>query len=334
MSLLTDYAVARETLRVLTWPGYADSDLVKTFEDRTGSHVEVSIIDSDESLWLRLHDTGHEQFDVFAVNSAELQRYIKADLVQPINVQAITNRSHQLPRFRELERIPGLVHDGKTFAIPYTYSEMGLIYDRTQMSEPPATIAALWDPRYRGKVIAYNGGAHNFTLAAQSLSHITPFYLDQSDWPAVVDRLIELRRNVLGFYTQPQESIELFVSHRAALLFANFGSQQFQMLKAKGIDIGYAIPREGALAWLDCWTVVRGTPNAALAEAWINYMLEKAPSEALHTRQGLANTTQAADGNNNADKLVWLEPVEDPERRNLLWRRIMSGSGAGKVMSP
>jgi len=26
-------------------------------------------------------------------------------------------------------------------------------------------------------------------------------------------------------------------------------------------DIGYAIPKEGALAWLDCWTLTRGVKN-------------------------------------------------------------------------
>lgn len=42
---------AAEVLRVLAWPGYADPDIVKTFEKRTGSKVEVTYIDSDEVLW-------------------------------------------------------------------------------------------------------------------------------------------------------------------------------------------------------------------------------------------------------------------------------------------
>lgn len=334
LSLLPGLSPAAATLRVLSWPGYADPDLVKTFEARTGSRVEITVINSDESMWQQLHDPGGENFDVFAVNTAELQRYIKDDRVQPLNMAAITNHARQLPRFRDLARIHGLVHADRVYAIPYTYAEMGLIYDRAQFARPPASINVLWDPRFQGKVIAYNGGNHNFTLAAQSMGYTTPFQLSEGDWLTMVLRLIELRRNALGFYTQPQESVDLFIRNKAAVLFANFGSQQYQMLRKAGADVGYSIPLEGAIAWLDCWAVLRGTRNTELAEAWINYMLEEGPSNALRVRQGLANTTQATDDEINADNLRWLEPVENAERRDLLWGRIMSGARASKVLAP
>ena len=69
---------------------------------------------------------------------------------------------------------------------------------------------------------------------------------------AMADKLIALRRNVLGFYAQPDDATELFIRHRVALLFANYGMQQVQSLRAAGADVDYVIPREGALAWLDC----------------------------------------------------------------------------------
>ncbi|PLX72710.1 MAG: spermidine/putrescine ABC transporter substrate-binding protein, partial [Azoarcus sp.] len=44
--LVTGQGMAAEVLRVLAWPGYADPDVVKVFEQRTGSRVEVTVIDS------------------------------------------------------------------------------------------------------------------------------------------------------------------------------------------------------------------------------------------------------------------------------------------------
>ena len=73
----------------------------------------------------------------------------------------------------------------------------------------------------------------------------------------------------------PEESVELFQHHAVALLFANYGRQQLKLLRDAGADVGYMIPQEGALAWLDCWAVTRGVKNRRLAESWINYMLEK-----------------------------------------------------------
>lgn len=321
-------------MRVLAWPGYADPDVVKAFEQRTGAKVEVSYIDTDEALWARISKNQAGDFDVFAVNTAELQRYIRQALVVPLQLPSIPNTRRQLPRFQALATIPGIVHDGKAFAIPYTYSEMGLIYDRQQVKEPPSSLKALWDPRYQGKVLLYNGGSHSFSLAAQALDSQTPFALHPSQWERAVQQLIALRRNALTFYTQLDDSVRWFQTRKAALLFANYGSQQFKQLKAAGLDVGYAIPKEGALAWLDCWAMTRGAKDMALAQAWINYTLEDGPGQVLLQRQGLANTTTPSPYLGPEDKLIWLEPVENLERRNQLWARIVSGDRASKVLAP
>lgn len=327
-------AQAEAVLRVLAWPGYADADVVREFEQRTFSKVELTLVESDTELWQRFSHNEGADFDVMAVNTAELQRYIQQRLVAAINPADIPNLARQLPRFRQRQGIPGLVHAGQSYAIPYTYSEMGLIYDRRQLPQPPDSIAALWDRRYQGKVIAYNGGVHNFSLAAQSLGFASPFRIAAAQLPAVVSQLIALRRNVSGFYTGPAESVAMFKERHAALMFANFGSQQVQLLKAAGVDAGYAIPREGALAWLDCWAVSRKARDPQLAARWINYLLEDMPGRVLLQRQGLANTTSASPYFKHNARIVWLQPPESAERRDKLWARILAGDRAGKVLQP
>ncbi len=301
---------------------------------RTGARVEVTTIDTDDALWAKLSHDRAQDFDVFAINTAELQRCIAAGLAQPIDPAALPNLARQLPRFRNVGAIAGLTHQGKVFGVPYTYAEMGLIYDRSQVVPPPDSITALWDPRWRGRVLLYNGGSHNFSLAALALGNANPFQINGLQWPAAVDKLIALRRNALGFYVQPEESTELFKRKGAVLLLANYGSQQVKLLRAAGVDVGYAIPKEGALAWLDVWAIAHGTTRLALAHAWIDYLLEAAPGEALVHRQGLANTTSESPYLRAADRLIWLEPVEDVQRRGELWSRIYSGDRASRVLAP
>ena len=325
---------AAGTLRVLAWPGYAEPEVVQAFEKRQGVKVEVTTIDSDDALWQRISREESRDFDVFAVNTAELQRYIKAGLVMPVPTTLLRNLSRQQPRFRALEAIHGLVHGGRAYAIPFTYGEMGLIYDRRQVPQPPTSIRVLWDERYRGKVVAYNGGTHNFSLAAQAMGLESPFRLEPGHWAPAVDRLVALRRNAAGFYTRPDEAVAIFRSRQAAVMFANYGTQQLRLVKAAGIDAGYVVPREGSLAWLDCWALTRGCRNPALAAAWIDHLLEDTASDLLVTRQGLANTTSPSPGARPEDRLVWLEPAESEDQRNRLWARILSGDSAAKVLRP
>ncbi|WP_442793446.1 extracellular solute-binding protein [Paraburkholderia sp. HP33-1] len=321
----TSAAAADKVLRVLAWPGYADPDVVKAFEARYDAKVEVTLVDSDEALWAQMHSKDTPPFDVLAANTAEIRRYTQANLLAPLDLASLPNTKKQLPRFQALGSIDGLTSAGKVYAIPFTYSSMGLIYDRRQIPVAPRSMLELWNPRYRGKVLDFNSAQHNFSFTALALGYPHPFQLDSAQMRAIAHKLVDLRRNLLTYYTLPEEATAFFIQHKAALMFGNYGTQQVELLRRAGADVGYVIPDEGALAWLDCWSMTRSASDRPLALAWINYMLEPGVSGLLTQRQGLANTlTEPAEGSANAH-IVWISPVEDIERREKLWVRIVSG---------
>ncbi|MEW5789819.1 MAG: extracellular solute-binding protein [Pseudomonadota bacterium] len=324
------WAAELPVLRVLAWPGYADADLVRVFEQRHKVRVEVTLVSTDEALREKLARRNGGDYDVVAANTAEISRFVDLGLLQALDLAGIPRTRAQARAFRDLTAIPGLTRGGRVYAVPYTYAEMGLIYDRTRVREPPGSTADLWDPAFQGRVVLYDGSGHNFTLAAIRLGLPDPFHLSDADFLRATQALVDLRRNALGFYSLPEEATELFRRDGGVLLFANYGAQQVKLLRAAGADIGYVLPREGALAWLDCWAVTRGARDKALAQAWIDYMLEAPVSAALTERQGLANTLDAPQGG-EGQKRLWLEPVEDPERRAALWRRIVSGDTPEKL---
>jgi putative spermidine/putrescine transport system substrate-binding protein len=157
-----------------------------------------------------------------------------------------------------------------------------------------------------------------------------PFRLSPAELRQAARKLVQLRRNVRAFYASPEEAVKLYLDNDIAIVFANYGTQQLKALRAAGADVGYVIPREGALAWLDCWAVTRGAKDRALAERWINYTLTPEVSALLTSRQGLANTVTAFTDSRPDDRLIWLQPLQDFARREALWDRILSGDGADK----
>lgn len=323
MSLAVSFSVsAREVLRVVAWAGYADPEIVSGFERRFDADVEVTYVGSDDDLWNKLNS---EAYDVFAVNTAELQRYIDQGLSVPVDIQNIPNHAFQLPRFQDLASIPGLMRGGKLYAVPYTYAEMGLIYNRQGVKEIPKSMSALWDPDYRGRVLGFDASNHNFSLAGLLVGAKNPFNLSEEEFNRVSRRLVQLRRNVLTFYATADDAVKLYFEHDIVLIFGNYGNQQVKALRDAGADIGYVIPVEGALAWLDCWAVTRNASNRTLAEQWIDYLLEKPVGEHLTAVHGLANTVTPVPESSPEDKILWLQPVEDPLKRKALWDRILSG---------
>ncbi|MCP5267513.1 MAG: extracellular solute-binding protein [Zoogloeaceae bacterium] len=331
-------AAATPVLRVLAWPGYVEPEVIEEFQKRHKVSVEVTVVDNDDTLLEKMRigaGSGSGNFDLVAANTAEISRYAGAGWLQPIALNDIPARAGQAPRFLDYAGLPGLMQGGRVYGIPFTYAEMGLIYDRKAFVQPPDSIAVLWDERYRKKVLAFNGSSHNFSLAALRLGRPSPFNLAERDWPLAVDQLIALRRNVLVFYTQPEESADLFIRHKAVLMYANYGRQQLKLLTDRHADVGYVIPAEGALAWLDCWAITRGAGNVRLAHAFIDHMLGATASRLLESRQGLSSTKKAISMPAGKERqLHWLMPVENAEERTRLWQRILSGDTRNRVLQP
>ena len=328
-ALCVGTALAKDTLRILAFSGYADHDWVVQFEKQFNATIDVTVIDTDDALWDKLSKNSGQDFDVFATNTAELQRYIDKGIASPINLEHIPNVRNQLPRFQAMTKSPGIMRLDKSYAIPYTYSEMGLIYDKKQFDKPPKTMAEMWDPKYKGKILLYDGTTHNFSFTALVLGIQNPFQLSDENFRKVVSKLVELRDNEPRYYTSPEDGAKEFRENKVALMFGNFGTQQVKKLQDVGASIGYVLPVEGSLAWLDCWAISSATKNRALAEQWINFTLSAPIAAALSERQSLANTLTKS-SIKPTDKILWLEPVEDAEKRTRLWDRIRKDNARSK----
>lgn len=117
--LRTHWARAATELRVMAWQGYADDDWVKEYQEQTGVTAKVVFIGTDDEIWAKIKGSEGKDFDVFAVNTAQLQRYIDAGLTTPHDLAKLPNQKNVLPRFQDLAQIKGIMRDGKVHAIPF-----------------------------------------------------------------------------------------------------------------------------------------------------------------------------------------------------------------------
>ncbi|MCB6183862.1 extracellular solute-binding protein [Leeia sp. TBRC 13508] len=320
-------AYSKESLHIIAWPGYADDDVVSEFSKRFNADVTVRIIGSDDELWETIHSPDIKA-DVFAVNTAELQRYIEENLTTPINSEDLPNQKFQQKQFQPLSKVHGLINNNHLYAIPYAYSEMGLIYNKDIVKQAPTSMNVMWDSTYKGQVLSYNGSTQNFSMAALALGIKNPFQLNQTQFGNVTKRIAALRKNTVSYYNMPEEVVETYKRKPVALVYANYGTQQVKMLRDAGANIGYIIPKEGALAWLDCWAIPSKSENKKLAHEWINFSLRKPVSDLLSSRYGLSNTITTTP-NTPKGKLIWLEPVENATMRTQIWERIIGGYRKG-----
>ena len=214
------------------------------------------------------------------------------------------------------------MRDGKVHSIPFCFDSIGIIYDKDKVNPAPDTFEIFWDPKYKGKILAYDNGEHNFSFTALTMGIEDPFHLTEEQMGKIKEKLIALKGNVLSFYTTPDEALQLYKSNDVALIWANYGQQQVKAMKDAGANIEYVNPKEGALAWLDTWAMTSGVQDVDLAEAWVNFLLQKKIGQQLSERTGFGNTVVETGSAGANDKLVWLDFVEDPTKRSDLWNEI------------
>jgi putative spermidine/putrescine transport system substrate-binding protein len=309
-------------LRILAWEGYADPDWVKAFEAECKCDVSVVFIGTDDEIWAKIKGSEGKDFDLFAVNTAQLQRYIDAGLTTPYDLDKVPNQKETLERFRDLSKVTGVMRDGKVMAIPYAFDSIGLIYDTDKVKEAPTSWKVLWDPQYAGKVLGYDNGEHNFTITALTMGIADPFHLTDDQLSEAEAKLIDMKKNVLSFYTTADEALQLYQHNDIDIIFANYGQQQVKTMLDAGAHIAYVNPSEGAPAWLDTWAMTSGVQDKELAESWVNFVLQKQIGQQLSERTGFGNTVVPFDSAKPGDKLVWLRDVEDPTKRADLWNEV------------
>ncbi len=150
-----------------------------------------------------------------------------------------------------------------------------------------------------------------------------PYHLTDEQMQAAKDKLIDLKHNVLSFYTTADEALQLYQHNDVALIFANYGQQQVKTMQDAGAHIAYVNPKEGALAWLDTWAMTTGVQDkdAGRAMGQLRPAEEDRPAalraHRLRQHRGSVRRAPAA-----GDKLVWLETVEDPTKRADLWNEV------------
>lgn len=315
-------SAATKELRLLTWEGYADEQWVKAFEAKTGSTVSVSYTGSVDEIFAKMTASDGADFDVVAIETSSYKRLTQEALIQPLDISKLPAAGNLMPAFKS---VAAIVFDGKTYAAPFAWGSIPLIYNTDTFKTAPDSWEVLWDPRYKGKIIVMDDANNAIVTAALTLGIKDPFNLTDADFAAIKTKLLAQKANVASYYAGFDDGVSIFAQGGIDLMMS-MGEPQAPMLTKQGVNVGLTVPKEGAIGWIDCWTISKGARDVDLAHAWIDAMLQKEVGTYISEKTGYGNTTDAAAnekiGLTYSDKLVFLQAPEDFARRIEVWNEI------------
>ncbi len=266
-------SVSAETLRLLTWGGYAPEKVIEMFKAETGIDVEVTKSNNEEMI-AKLRATGGGGFDLVQPSQDRiLGPQIEFNIYKPIDLSKI-DTSKYIASMLEATKANTTV-DGKVYGVPFVWGTSGLVLDTTKAASVK-DYTDLCNADVAGKV-SYRLKRPTLIGFAFAMG-LDPFaaYGDPAAYKGIIDqveaKLISCKPNVKAYWSGGDQLMGLLRSGEvvAAMAWDTGGWK----LNAENPNITFVAPTSGALGWIDTFALPRKTQAEDAAYKWINFVMQ------------------------------------------------------------
>ncbi len=273
-----------QTLNVYNWTTYIAEDTISNFERMCGVTVNYNTYGSDTDMVdeLRAGDTG--QYDVVVPTDPTVAVMIDDDLLAPINLNAIQNFAHIAARFKNPPYDPT-----NTYTVPYQWGTVGLGYNRDTVGKDLTSWTDLFSST---KKVAWLDEARPMLGFALLMLGDDPNTSDSAQIQAAGQYLIDHSQNVIAI--APDSGQDLLAAGQADIV-VEYSGDIFQIINDCACDsFRYDIPSEGSVIWVDNLAMPKNASNKALAQVFIDYILNAQVSADISNFTSFATPNQTA----------------------------------------
>lgn len=303
-------AAEENTITVFNWGQYiADGtddslDVIEEFTARTGIKVNYVTFDSNETMYTKLK-TGGSSYDVIIPSDYMVARLIAEDMLEPLDYANIPNAQNIDASFRGTDYDPD-----DTYSVPYTWGTVGLIYNTKYVTDTPTSWKALWDERYKGKILMFDNCRDAFGISQLILGQSLNTE-DEAEFQAAAELLRE-QKPLVQQYVMDQIFAKM---EREEAWLAPYYAGDFLTMVEENPDLAFCLPDEGFNLFIDAMCIPKSATNKAGAEAFINFMCD--PEISGQNLDYLGYSTPISAAKEYMDPEVATSPVAYPDAQTL-----------------
>jgi putrescine transport system substrate-binding protein len=280
-STLSTPAKAEErVVNFYNWSNYIAPDVLENFTRETGIKVVYDTFDANETLETRLL-AGKSGYDVVVPTAYFLQRQIRANVFQKLDKSKLPNLANAWPM---VVQHLATYDTGNLYAANYMWGTTGIGYNVKMAHKilgPDAKIDS-WDIVFKPENLAKfkDCGVHmldsadDIFPAALGYLGLDPNSTKQADLDKAADLVSKVRPYVRKFHSS--EYLSALATGEICLVVGWSGDimqARSRAAEAKSeVEIGYAIPKEGAQMFFDNLAIPADAPHVAEAYELINYL--------------------------------------------------------------
>ena len=253
-------------LNVYNWDTYIGENTLANFTKLSGIKVQYDLYANNEELFAKLKE-GNPGFDLIFPADYMVETMTGLNMLVPLDHAKIPNIKNidPDPNFSNPAYSPGM-----KYAIPYMWGTIGIGYRKSKFKTPPTSWKVLLDSdEFKGKIalLADQRACIGITLKylGYKLNSTNPKEIAQAR-----DLLIKQKPNIKSFAEDNGQ--DLLLSGECDVVMEWNGD--IVQVMAEDDDIGYLVPKEGGVVWIDNMCIPMGAPHPENAHAFINYILD------------------------------------------------------------
>ncbi|MGV0718291.1 spermidine/putrescine ABC transporter substrate-binding protein [Mycolicibacterium sp. XJ662] len=264
---------ASGTLRISNWPLYMADGFIAGFQDSSEITVDYKEDFNDNEEWFakvkqplsRKQDIGADLVVPTAYMAVRLRNL---NWLNDFHDAAVPNKKNLRPDMLDAQMDPG-----RKFSAPYMTGMVGLAYNRAATGRDITSLDDVWDPQFKGQV----------SLLSDVQDGLGMIMLAQGGDPAApttesVQRAVDLVREQKDNGQIRRFTGNNYVEDLASgnVVIAQAYSGDVVQLQADDPDLQFVVPESGGTDFVDNMVIPYTTQNQAAAEAWINYVYDRA----------------------------------------------------------
>lgn len=258
------------TLRVFNWGEYISDgsdgslNVIKEFTKRTGIQVDYQVFSTNEEMYAKII-SGSTDYDVLIPSDYMIGKMINEDLLAKLDFSNIPNYKYIDDAFKNLEYDPT-----NEYSVPYTWGTVGIIYNKTMVTDPVDSWDILWDSNYAGQILMFNNPRDSYGIALKKLGYSQ----NTADRDEIDQATDELKKQKLVVQAYVMDEIFPKMTAGEAALAPYYAGDAVTMI-SDNPDLDFVVPKEGTNRFVDAMVVPKTSKNKDLAEQFINFMLEE-----------------------------------------------------------
>jgi len=299
--MLTVTANAQEQVNIYNWSDYIGETTLADFQKETGIKAVYDTFDSGETLEGKLL-SGRTGYDLVVPTSHFAGRQIKAGVFQTLDKSLLPNWKNLDPLL--MKRLESS-DPGNQYLVPYLWGTNGIGYNPEKVKaalgiDEIDSWNVLFEPGNIEKLskcgVSMLDSPDEMLPAMLAYLGLNPNSTNPADYKKAEEKFISISPHVTYFHSSRYISD---LANGNICIAAGFSGDVMQAADraneaSNGIEIAYAIPKDGAALWFDVMAIPKDAPNPKAAHAFINYVLNPQVIASISDSVGYANPNPTA----------------------------------------